>query len=638
MAHGQSTPRKPQAGDIGEERFRLLVESVQDYAIFMLDPDGTVRSWNAGAQRLKGYLADEIIGKSMEVFYPADAIARGWPAEALKRAAAQGRIEDEGWRVRKDGQRFWASVVITALRDASGKLQGFAKVTRDLSERRQHEEALRQSEAQLRLLIDAVEDCAIFMLSPAGEVLTWNSGAERITGYAASEVTGRHFDMFFTEEDLATGLPARELDMARRTGRAQTEGWRLRKDGQVFWANVTLSRMLAPDGTLRGYAKVTRDLSEQQRWAELGKSNRRMEEFLAMLAHELRNPLAPLRNAVEIMALHEELPPFMADVRQLIDRQTRHLTRLVDDLLDVGRITTGKISLLKGWLDVREVIRASVDSIRPLAAQKRQSITLDLPGEPAGIVGDATRLAQAFQNLLTNATRYTPDGGAIRVTGLPQGANFRMEVIDNGIGLQPGASDRIFHLFSQEPISRDAADTGLGIGLSLARRIAELHGGNLTASSAGPGQGSTFTMVLPMSRRPSQTAPMTDERPALRSRRVLVIDDNQDSTDSMVAVLSLLGHQAKGAYGGSDGLAAAKAFCPDVVLLDLEMPDMDGFEVARQLRSHFDDHLLIIAVTGYGRQGDRQSTLVTGFDGHLTKPVGFEQLEAVLAAVTPAAH
>jgi len=638
MAHGQSTPRKPQAGDIGEERFRLLVESVQDYAIFMLDPDGMVRSWNAGAQRLKGYSADEIIGKSMEVFYPGDAIARGWPAEALRRAAAQGRIEDEGWRVRKDGQRFWASVVITALRDDSGKLQGFAKVTRDLSERRQHEEALRQSEAQLRVLIDAVEDCAIFMLSPAGEVLTWNSGAERITGYAANEVAGRHFDMFFTEEDLATGLPARELELARRTGRAQTEGWRVRKDGQVFWANVTLSRMLAPDGTLRGYAKVTRDLSEQQRLAELGKSNRRMEEFLAMLAHELRNPLAPLRNAVEIMALHEELPPFMADVRQLIDRQTRHLTRLVDDLLDVARITTGKISLLKGWLDVREVIRASVDSIRLKAAEKQQSVELDLPDEPVGIVGDATRLAQAFQNLLTNATRYTPEGGSIRISGRRQGTAFRAEVIDNGIGLQPGASERIFHLFSQEPVSRDIADTGLGIGLSLARRIAELHGGNLTASSAGPGQGSTFTMVLPMSRRPSQTPPMTDERPALRSRRVLVIDDNQDSTDSMVAVLSLLGHEAKGAYGGSDGLAAAKAFRPDVVLLDLEMPDMDGFEVARQLRSHFDDHLLIIAVTGYGRQGDRQSTLVTGFDGHLTKPVGFEQLEAVLAAVTPAAH
>jgi len=635
MGNRRSITGHNPSGEVSDERFRVLVESVQDYAIFMLDPDGLVRSWNAGAQRLKGYSADEIIGRSMEVFYPTDAIARGWPAEELRRATAQGRMEDEGWRVRKDGQRFWASVVITALRDASGALQGFAKVTRDLTERRNHEEALRQSEEQLRLLIGAVDDCAIFMLSPKGEVLTWNAGAERINGYTAAEVIGRHFDMFFTEEDLATGMPARELEMARRTGRAQTDGWRVRKDGQAFWAKVAIARMLGPDGALRGYAKVTRDLSEQQRWAELGKSSRRMEEFLAMLAHELRNPLAPLRNAVDIMALHNELPPSMTEVRNVIDRQTRHLTRLVDDLLDVARITTGKISLLKGWLDVREVIGASVESVRPRAAEKRQSLGLELPDEPVGVLGDSTRLAQAFQNLLNNATRYTPDGGAIRVIGRRQGGSFRLEFTDNGIGLQPDAGERIFHLFSQEPVARQAADSGLGIGLSLARRIAELHGGSLAASSAGPGQGSTFTMVLPMCPR-LDSAPTTTavERPAVRGRRVLVIDDNHDSTDSMVALLGLLGHEAKGAYRGDDGLAMVEAFEPEVVLLDLEMPDMNGFDVARRLRDRFYDRVTVIAMTGYGRQGDRQSTLVTGFDGHLTKPVGFEQLEAVLAAAT----
>ena len=635
MANRQSIMRHAPSGEVSDERFRLLVENVQDYAIFMLDPEGMVRSWNVGAQRLNGYTADEIIGRSMQVFYPEDAIARGWPAEALRRAAAQGRIEDEGWRVRKDGQRFWAGVVITALRDASGTLQGFAKVTRDLTERRRHEEALRQSEEQLRLLIGAVDDCAIFMLSPAGEVLTWNAGAQRIKGYTAAEVIGRHFAMFFTEEDLGTNLPARELALARRTGRAQTEGWRVRKDGQTFWAKVTIARMLGPDGSLLGYAKVTRDLSEQQRWAELGKSSRRMEEFLAMLAHELRNPLAPLRNAVEIMGLHDELPPFMADVRRLIDRQTQHLTRLVDDLLDVARITTGKISLLKGWLDVREVIRASVESVRPRTTEKQQTLALALPDEPVGIVGDMTRLAQAFQNLLNNATRYTPEGGDIRVVGQPQGGGFRVDIIDNGIGLEPGAGERIFHLFAQEPVARDATDSGLGIGLSLARRITELHGGSLTASSAGPGQGTTFTMLLPTCPSPDPAPAASLERPAVRRRRVLVIDDNEDSTDSMVALLSLLGHDAKGAYRGAEGLALADAFRPEVVLLDLDMPDMDGFDVARQLRGRFDHHLLVIAVTGYGRQDDRRSTRVTGFDGHLTKPVGFEQLEAVLAA---AAH
>ena len=635
MANRQSVPGHAPFG--GDERFRLLVESVQDYAIFMLDREGTVRSWNAGAQRLKGYAADEIIGKSIEVFYPADAVARGWPAEVLRRAAAQGRMEDEGWRVRKDGQRFWASVVITALRDASGELQGFAKVTRDLTERRNQDEALRQSEEQLRLLIGAVDDCAIYMLSPTGAVLTWNSGAQRIKGYTAAEVIGRHFGMFFTEDDLAGNLPARELALARRTGRAQTEGWRVRKDGQTFWANVTIARLLGPDGSLRGYAKVTRDLSEQQRWAELEKSSRRMEEFLAMLAHELRNPLAPLRNAVEIMALHDELPPYMATVRQLVDRQTQHLTRLVDDLLDVARITTGKISLLKGWLDVREVIRASVESARPQAAAKRQSIGLDLPDEPVGVVGDATRLAQAFQNLLNNATRYTPDGGDIRVVGQRQGAALRVDVTDNGIGLQPGASERIFHLFSQEQqVARPRADSGLGIGLSLARRIAELHGGSLTASSAGPGQGSTFSMLLPTAPGPDPIPATLPDRVSVSGLRVLVIDDDRDSTDSMVELLALLGHDARGTYGGADGLAMTESFRPDVLLLDLSMPDLDGFDVVRQLRERFNNQVQVFAMTGYGRQADRQSTLMTGFDGHLTKPVRFEHLEAVLAAANRA--
>lgn len=635
MATGQPTsvPDLRPISEIGDERFRLLVDSVQDYAIFMLDPDGTVRTWNTGAERLKGYKAHEIIGQHFATFYPDEAVTRGWPAEELRRATSLGRFEDEGWRIRKDGQRFWASVVITALRDSAGRLQGFAKVTRDLSERRRHEEELRQSEAQLRLLVDAVDDCAIFMLSPTGEVLTWNAGAERIKGYAAADVIGRHFTMFFTAEDIAAGLPERELLLARRTGRAQAEGRRVRKDGQVFWANVTITRVLDADGTLRGFAKVTRDLSEQHRWAELEKSSRRMEEFLATLAHELRNPLAPLRNAVEIMALRNDLPADMADVRRLIGRQTQHLTRLVDDLLDVARITTGRISLVKAWVDVCEVIRSSVESVRPQMDGKHQALELDLPAEPVGILGDTVRLAQAIQNLLTNATRYTPDGGRIRVAGERQGTAFQVTVTDNGIGLLPDASERIFRLFSREPVARHPEDSGLGIGLSLARRIVELHGGNLTANSGGPGQGTTFSMLLPA---PAGSAPIAlalEARTETSGRRVLVIDDNHDSTDSMVEVLSLLGHDARGAYSGADGLTLAGTFRPDVVLLDLNMPDMSGFDVAKQLRTRFDADLLVVAMTGYGRQADRQATLVTGFDEHLTKPVAFEQLEALLAGV-----
>jgi PAS domain S-box-containing protein len=615
-----------------ENRFHLLVESVQDYAIFMVDPNGIVLSWNAGAQRLKGYTADEIIGQSFEVFYPAQAVADGWPREELRLSAADGRVEDEGWRIRRDGSRFWASVVITALRDPAGRLLGHAKVTRDLTERRAHEEALVQSEEQLRLLVGAVQDYALFMLSPQGEVLTWNAGAERITGYAAPDVVGRHFSMFFTSEDVSAGVPSHELEVARRSGRAEAEGWRVRKGGGAFWANAVMTPVLGPDGKLRGFAKVTRDLSEQRRMMELEQSSRRMEEFLAMLAHELRNPLAPLRNAVQIMKLRGGLPPYMASVTALMDRQTAQLTRLVDDLLDVARITTGKIALLKGRVDLREVVVSSLEAVRPQAVAKGLRLHHDVPEAPLDTVGDASRLMQALQNLLSNAVRYTPAGGEVRVRAARRLGAMVVEVTDTGIGLAPGAEDRIFNLFAQERVARDPADSGLGIGLSLARRVVELHGGRLSAHSAGVGLGSTFTLLIPAA-SPSIAEPAgSGDAVHAVHERVLVIDDNADSTGSMVTLLELLGHVAHGACSGAEGLVAAEAFRPHVVLLDLNMPDMDGVAVMHALRRRYGTALRVIAMTGYGRQGERRSTLEAGFDAHLTKPVEMAQLQRVLAS------
>ena len=613
-----------------DERFRLLVESVQDYAIFMLDVDGRVATWNVGAQRLKGYTAQEVIGRHFQLFYPPDAIERDWPNEELRRALKFGRVEDEGWRLRKDGSRFWASVVITALVDPAGVPQGFAKVTRDLTERRAHEEALRESEEQLRLLMGAVEDYAIFMLDADGKVLTWNGGAERITGYREHEVLGRQFSMFFTADDVAAGVPARELAVAKRDGRAEAEGWRVRKGGDTFWAAAVLTPVIGPAGDLRGYAKVTRDLSEPRRTQQLEHSSRRMEEFLAMLAHELRNPLAPLRNAVEIMTLKGGLPPYMSTVSAMIDRQVRQLTRLVDDLLDVARITTGKISMRREALDFRGVVLASVETARAGIERKRQGLTVDLPDGPLPATGDAARLGQALQNILNNASRYTPPGGAIRLSVRQQGHALVTTVSDSGIGLAPDALERIFDLFSQERVAREPGDTGLGIGLSLARKVVELHAGSLTAYSAGVGQGSSFSMLLPTSAAPVAPAAAKPVEPQVIGRRVLVIDDNVDSTDSMVTMLNLLGHVAQGAYCGEQGLAEAEVFLPDLVLLELNMPVLDGFTVVRRLRARFGNDLMIAALTGYGRQGDRRTTLETGFDAHLTKPVGLEQLQRVL--------
>src|SRR3954453_11972567 len=276
-----------------EEHFAELVAGVEDHAIFLLDPKGRIKSWNAGAKRLKGYEAEEIIGQSFTRFYPPDALERGWPQEELRRAVETGRIQDEGWRLRKDGTRFWANVVITALKSSEGELRGYLKITRDLTERKQAEEALRQSEERLRLMIESVQDYAIFMLDPDGRVMSWNLGAERIKGYTAREIIGQHFSVFYSSEDLANGKPARELETAQRDGRVEDEGWRVRRDRSQFWANVVITALYDTSGKLQGFAKITRDMTERRRIEQLQIADKQKNEFLATLAHELRNPLAP---------------------------------------------------------------------------------------------------------------------------------------------------------------------------------------------------------------------------------------------------------------------------------------------------------------------------------------------------------
>ena len=632
MGQGRVDFAAPDGDPRADARFRLLVESAQDYAIFMLDLDGRVLTWNAGAARLKGYLPHEIIGTSFERFYPAEDVARGWPQEELRRAAADGRIEDEGWRLRKDGSRFWASVVITALRDDSGALVGYGKVTRDLTERREHEAALARSEEQLRLMIQAVKDYAIFMLDPGGIVLSWNSGAAAIKGYTASEVLGRNFAMFFTAADVAAEKPQQELALARLAGRAETQGWRVRKDGSLFWASVVITPVYDAHQVLRGFAKVTRDLSEQRRLQELEHSSRRLNEFLALLGHELRNPLAPIRNAVSIMKAHPDMPGPLARMRDIIDRQLGHMTRLVDDLLDVARVSSGKLTLKRDPIDFRDVVQASLESIRPLTAARRQRLTVEMPEQPIEMTGDRVRLTQALQNVLSNAAKYTPDGGAIELGVALQSTACLTIVRDSGIGIDPGALERIFELFVQEESTlQDRGEPGLGIGLSLARTLVEQHGGMLTAQSDGAGKGSTFTMFLPLRSSVALEAALSpSDAPGIAPLRVLVVDDNRDSADTMVHVLQLLGHEARAAYGARQALADVAAFRPRLVLLDLNMPDGNGFAVIAQLREALDPPPYVAAMTGYGQRSDRQSTLDAGFHAHLTKPVGPEDLQRVL--------
>ena len=493
-----------------EESFRLLVDSIQDYAIFMLDRDGNVASWNRGAQKIKGYRADEIIGKSVSTFYPKEAIDRQWPQQELALARAQGRFEDEGWRLRKDGTRFWANVIITALYDASGRFQGFGKVTRDMTERKR---------------IEALEG-----------------------------------------------------------------------------------------------------------------SERRVNEFLAMLAHELRNPLAPIRNALDLMRLKAGNAGSDEWARTIIDRQVTQLTRLVDDLLDVGRITSGKIVLKKERVDLSAAVLRAAESCQPAARARQQTIDVATAPAPLAVDGDPIRLNQIVLNLLNNAVKYTPDGGRIDVSVARDGDWAMLRVRDNGIGMPPELLANAFDLFVQGERSLARTEGGLGIGLTVVRQLAALHGGSVVARSEGPGQGSEFIVLLPAlpaAQAPSGPAVVSRaSAPAAAARRVIVVDDNRDSADMLAALLAAFGHQARAVYDGHAALAAADEDPPDAMLLDIGLPGMSGYDVAQRIRAspRLRD-VTLIAFTGYGQDEDRRRARTAGFDHHLVKPVDPDELEALIASV-----
>jgi PAS domain S-box-containing protein len=612
-----------------------LVQAIEDYAIFLLDATGRIVSWNAGAQKLTGY-TDEIIGRHFSCFYPDEAVARGWPAYELQQASLSGRFEDEGWRVRKDGTTFWSNVVITSIRNDAGILTGFAKITRDLTAQREYLEALRQSEERFRLLVDCVKDYAIFMLDPQGYVVSWNAGAARIKGYSREEIVGQHFSVFYAPEEAAAGKPARELAIARQIGHVEDEGWRVRKDGTTFWANVVITAVHDESNRLRGFAKVTRDLTERRQREELERSGERMRQFLATLAHELRNPLAPVRNAIGVMQLETGVSPTLARSRDLIDRQVTHLTRLVDDLLDVGRIMSNKVELRLGRVDLAEVMARAIEAARPFTDAHEQRVVQHMPDEPVIVRGDMTRLVQVLQNLLHNAAKFSPVSSTIDVVARIDYHMAVLEVRDAGCGIPVRSLDKIFELFAQEKEGQNAGEGGLGIGLTLCKSLVEMHGGSIIASSEGAGCGSTFTLSLPLAAAPSEAT--GDEASAANAEvaplRILLVDDNCDSADSLAMLLELKGHEVRIAYEGEQAVQVAPRFAPHLAVIDLAMPKMDGYATIAALRAMPElAHTLYAAMTGFGHSSDRERTRDAGFHAHLVKPVELELFDALLAEV-----
>jgi PAS domain S-box-containing protein len=614
-----------------------LVQAIEDYAIFLLDATGRIVSWNVGAQKIVGYAESEIVGQHFSRFYTEEAVARGWPDYELQQASLTGRFEDEGWRVRKDGTTFWSNVEITAIRNDAGILTGFAKITRDLTAQRDYVEALRQSEERFRLLVDSVKDYAIFMLDPQGFVISWNAGAARIKGYTRDDIVGRHFSQFYLPEEAAAGKPARELAIARQLGHVEDEGWRVRKDGTTFWANVNITAVYDESNRLRGFAKVTRDLTERRQREEAERSSERLREFLATLAHELRNPLAPVRNAVGVMQMESGLSPAIARARDLIDRQVTHLTRLVDDLLDVGRIMSDKVDLRYSRVDLNELVARATEAARPFTDSRDQRVAEHLPLEPMTIRGDMTRLVQVLQNLLHNASKFSPVGSVIDVSGRIDYNMAVIEVRDAGCGIPARSLDRIFELFAQEKSAQSSGEGGLGIGLTLCKSLVEMHGGSIFASSDGPGCGSSFTLSLPLAAASPSDAP-ADENGAASQQvtplRILLVDDNRDSADSLAMLLELKGHEVRIAYEGEQALQIAPRFAPHFCVIDIAMPKMDGYATIAALRAMPElADTTYAAMTGFGHASDRERTREAGFDAHLVKPVELSLFDELLARV-----
>jgi len=817
------------------EQLRLLIEGTTDYAIFMLDPNGNVVTWNSGAERLKGYTASEIIGQHFSQFYPLEAVKSGWPLYELTTAQERGSFEDEGWRVRKDGSLFWANVVITALFDEHNRLQGFSKVTRDLTVRKESEERakrlleeatarrlaeqqaeiIQQQRERLHVTLASIGD-GVISTDAEGKIEFLNSVAEHLTGWNTAEAKDLPLEQVFQivnetsrltvenpalraiKEGVIVGLanhtiliakdgterpiddsaaPIRdahgkllgsvlvfrditERKRAERTAKFLADAsaalavlidfnstiqtvaslavphfadWSavdlLDEKGAVRRVAVAhvdpakvelakeLERRFPTDlESLQGVAKVIRtgeaqlvreisderlaasvknpeqltllrslgltsylgvplkvrgqiigaitfvtaesgyhyraadlsvaqDLAERSAIAienarlyrELREADRRKDEFLATLAHELRNPLAPIRNSLQILKMPRVDAATAQQTREMMERQIHHLVRLVDDLLDVSRVMRGQIDLRKETVELATIVARAVETAKPLIEAHGHRLDLDVSTEPLPLNADPVRLVQALGNLLNNSAKYSEDNGRIQLSATSDKGEAVIKIRDQGIGIDKEMLPRIFDLFVQADHASTKAQGGLGIGLTLVKNLIEMHGGTVSAHSDGLGKGAEFVVRLPLTKcdSPANEEMIADRStPVTPGHRLMVVDDNQDAALSLSMLLKLQGHDVRIANSGQTALQLAADFVPEAIFLDIGMPGMDGYEVARRiLSSPRLEQTLLIALTGWGQQDDRRRTTEAGFHFHLVKPPEPEAIDEILAVL-----
>jgi len=662
MVDGTS-PKRAEEALLKAGALQSAIFNSANFSSIATDAKGVIQIFNVGAERMLGYAAADVMNRitPAEISDPQEVIARaqalsvelGTPItpgfEALVFKASRG-IEDiyELTYIRKDGSRFPAVVSVTALRDAQNSIIGYLLIGTDNTARKQVEaermlldQAVRDQQFYTRSLIESNID-ALMTTDPRGIITDVNKQMEALTGSTRDELIGAPFKDYFTDPERAEAGIRRVLRESKLTDYELTARAR---DGKETVVSYNATTFHDRDRKLRGVFAAARDVTERKRYEQsLQEADRRKNEFLAMLAHELRNPLAPIRNALQIMRLtasQERQRPEDEVVHlasAMMERQVGQMVRLVDDLLDVSRISRGKIELRRGRIELASAVHHSVEAIQPQCESMDHALTVTLPPEPIFLNADPTRLAQVMGNLLNNAGKFTDRGGQIWLTVEREGKDAAIRVRDNGIGITADQLPLIFEMFVQLDTSRARSVSGLGIGLTLVKTLVEMHDGTVEVHSAGVGQGSEFTVRLPILADAGELPPepTVNEPTPLTARRILVVDDKRDSATSLAILLNLTGHKTHIAHDGLEAVEAAATFRPEVILLDIGLPKLNGYEACRQIRQQpWGKDIVIVALTGWGQDEDRRKSQEAGFDGHLIKPVEHAVLTKLLAELRP---
>lgn len=667
IAHIRATER--------QEVFRITLRSIGD-AVITTDIEGRVTYLNEVAESLTGWSHEDALGQPLDAVFRILNEATRAPVQnpalkALREGVVVG-LANHTVLVRKDGTECPIDDSAAPIRNEHGYVSGCVLIFRDVTRQRLSERDRASQLLTARLLASIVESSndAIVGKSLEGIIQSWNSAAERLFGYTAEEAIGQHISLVIPRERIAEEdeIVAR-LRAGQRIEHYETE--RLRKDGERIFVSLTISPIKDEDGKVIGASKIARDVTERKRLeddlrrlaADLSKNDRRKNEFLATLAHELRNPLAPMSNMLEVLKRADGDGEILKRAQETIERQLAQMVRLVDDLLDLNRITHDRLELRRSEVELSSVIQQAVEVARPLIDSAGHQLTIDLPDEPIYLSADRARLAQVFGNLLNNSCKYTRPGGKISVRATRVGGEVAVSVKDNGFGIPPDMRESIFDMFMQVDRTSERSQGGLGIGLTLVKRLVAMHRGSIEVKSGGEGMGTEFVVRLPVLGRATamaasengvetqdgvETQPqfeaevpegVPDDAPdgalAASERRILIVDDNRDSADSLAMLLEITGNKTYIAHDGVEGIAAVEKYRPEVVLLDIGLPKLDGHEVCRRIREHpWGKDIVVIALTGWGQEDDRRKSEEAGFNGHLVKPVDYDLLLELLGELT----